>query len=598
MADEPKKIVPINYTHREFSGIRNDLIQIAERFYPNTFQDFSEASFGALMLDAVAYVGDQLSFYLDYNVNECFLDTAYQYNNVIRHGRSLGYKHQGRPSTYGIISIYVLIPASASGMGPDVNYRPILKRGSSFSAKNGLNFILTENVDFNAPQWTSVVARVDETTGAPTYFAIKASGTVVSGQFQTEEYECGAYERFKRVRIQEAAVSEIISVVDSEGNEYYEVDYLAQDMIFKEMTNKNFKSDNVPSILKPFLVSRKFIVERDRTATYLQFGSGKEGQTDIVANPQQVAMDIFGKSYTTDVTFDPTRLSQTVNYGIVPANTTLTVVMRTTNPTNSNVAVGALNSIGFPIFEFADPKILARSKMTNVIKSIEVQNELPIVGNVSSPTSTEVKRRIYDTFPSQNRAVTQADYESLAYRLPPKYGSLKRVSIQKDPTSLKRNLNMYVISEDKFKKLTLTGQTIKNNLKTWLNQYRMMNDTIDILDPYIINVGVQFIVKASHGVDRYTLLSLCTLALAAKFKTPFFIGEPLSISDIYSELKNVTGVLDVVKAKVVNKTGTNYSSNILTIEKNLSPDGDYLMVPKNAILEIKFPQVDITGKIR
>ena len=115
MPNEQKKIIPINYTHREFESIREDLISIAERYYPDTFRDFSEGSFGALMVDAVAYVGDQLSFYLDYNVNESFLDTAYQYDNVLRHGRTLGYKYTGRPSTYGKVAIYVLVPASPPG---------------------------------------------------------------------------------------------------------------------------------------------------------------------------------------------------------------------------------------------------------------------------------------------------------------------------------------------------------------------------------------------------------------------------------------------------------------------------------------------------
>jgi len=597
MSDEPKKIVPISYTRRTFTGIRDELVQLTERYYPNTFQDWSEASFGALMLDAVAYVGDQLNFYLDYNVNECFLDTSYQYSNILRHGRALGYKHTGKPSLHGRVALYVLIPASVTGIGPDRAYCPLLRRGSTFTAQNGIGFVLTENVDFGDLKNPTVVARVDTNTGSPTYYAIKAEGTVVSGNFTTENYTVGPYERFRRIRIDED-VTEIISVIDGEGNEYFEVDYLAQDMVFKEMTNKNFLDDNVPSILKPMLVSRKFVVERDRNNTYLQFGSGKEGDSDVVANPQQVALNMYGKTYTTDVTFDPTRLPQTINYGIVPSSTTLTVVMRVNNTFISNVTVGGLNKVNNARFKFSNPKILTRSKTTNVIKSIEVQNELPIIGKTSSPTSTEVKRRIYDTFPTQNRAVTQADYESLAYRMPAKYGSIKRVSIQKDPTSLKRNLNMYVISEDKYGKLTLSNQAIKDNLKTWLNQYRMMNDTIDILDPYIIDVGVEFAIKASHGVDKFALLAAATMALNKRFNTPFFIGEPLYISDIYNDLKQVRGVLDVVKVKITNKTGTNYSSNVLEISQNLSPDGDYLVVPKNAILQVRFPKMDIIGKIR
>jgi len=90
-----KKLVPIDYTSREFESIRRDLIDLASRFYPDSFQDFSEGSFGAMMIDSVAYVGDQLSLYLDYNVNEAFLDTSYQLSNIMRHGRVLGYKAQG-----------------------------------------------------------------------------------------------------------------------------------------------------------------------------------------------------------------------------------------------------------------------------------------------------------------------------------------------------------------------------------------------------------------------------------------------------------------------------------------------------------------------
>ena len=198
MSDEQKKIVPIDYTHREYQSIRRDLMGLAERFYPDTFKDFSEASFGSMMLDAVAYVGDQLSFYLDYNVNESFLDTAYQYGNVLRHGRILGYKHTGRPSTFGAVALYVLVPASSTALGPDTDYIPIVKKGTRFSSTTGLNFVLTENIDFSAPKNPMVVARTDTTTGAPTYYAIKAYGNVVSGYFSQEQIKIGSFQKFKK----------------------------------------------------------------------------------------------------------------------------------------------------------------------------------------------------------------------------------------------------------------------------------------------------------------------------------------------------------------------------------------------------------------
>ena len=598
MSKNEKKLLPIDYTHREFESIQQDLLEIAERFYPDSFQDFSEASFGALMLDAVSYVGDQLSFYLDYNVNESFLDTSFQYSNVVRHGAIMGYKFGGRPSTYGSVALFLLVPATSMGLGPDTSYMPILKRGTTFGSDTGLSFVLTENVDFASPKNTFVAARTDATTGAPTHYAVKAYGNVVSGQFGQERVEVGAFERFKRVTLATQNISEIISVFDSEGNEYFEVDYLSQDMVFKEIGNSNFKNDNVPSIIKPTLVSRKFITQMTRETATLQFGSGKLNNSDMVANPQNVAVNVFGKTYTTTATFDPTRLSQNESFGIVPTNTTLIVTYRTTNGVNSNVAVASLNTVVASSFDFTNREDLNSTKINDVQVSLEVSNEEPITGDVAYPNTAEVKRRIYDTFPTQNRAVTQADYENLAYRMHPKFGAIKRCSVQKDLDSQKRNLNMYIVSEDTAGKLTLANSTIKNNLKVWLNQYRMINDTIDILDPYILNFGVNFIVRPQKMSDKFLVIERCMDALKNHFKQPLFIGEALYISDIYEVLKNVKGVLDVVKANIFIKSGGIYSNSSIEIEKNLSSDGSYLAVPSNAIMELKFPDVDIVGKAR
>jgi len=598
MPKKQKDLLPIDYTHREFGTIREDLVEIAERFYPDTFQDFSEGSFGALMVDAVAYVGDQLSFYMDYNINESFMDTAFQYSNIVRHGRALGYKFEGRPSTYGTVALYILVPASSIGIGPDRDYLPLLKRGSTFGTTTGLSFILTENVDFANSKNLFVVARNDETTGAPTFYAVKAFGNVVSGKFSQERITVGSFEQFRRVTLEADNVSEIISVFDSEGNEYFEVDYLAQDMIFKEIENPNFKNDNVPSLIKPFLVSRKFITQFNRNQVTLQFGSGKFNESNIVENPQNVAVDVYGKSYVTQTTFDPSRLSENESFGIVPTNTELIITYRSNNPLNSNVAAGNLNTIASSNLLFNDEQSLSGTKLNQVVNSLEVENEEPITGDISLPTSDEIKQRIYDTFPTQNRAVTQTDYENMCYRMPVKFGSIKRVSVQKDPDSQKRNLNLYVISEDTTGKLVLSNSVIKNNLKTWINQYRMINDTVDILDPFILNFGMEFSVRAQESAEKFTVLDNCIQALKTNFERTYFIGEPLYISDIYNVLKEVPGVLDVLNARINMNSGGEYSSSSIDVNSNLSGDGSQLIVPNNAILELKFPEVDIVGKIR
>jgi hypothetical protein len=291
-------------------------------------------------------------------------------------------------------------------------------------------------------------------------------------------------------------------------------------------------------------------------------------------------------------------LSSNKYYGIVPQNTTLTILYRQTNPTNSNIGAGGINTVGSRIIEFEDASVLAANKVSDVRNSLEASNETPIVGNVSNPTSAEVKQRIYDTFPTQNRAVTQRDYENLVYRMPSSFGSIKRCSVQKDPDSQKRNLNVYVLSEDPQGKLTNSNATIKQNIKTWLNHYRMINDTVDILDPFIINIGINFVVKPESNSDKFKVLNDCVESLAKEYSTPLFIGEGLSLSRIFNILNNVPGVNDAVKVQIINKNTSNYSNVFFSIAENMSPDGDTLVCPKNAIFEMKFPEVDIKGKLR
>jgi hypothetical protein len=516
----------------------------------------------------------------------------------VRHGNILGYRYTGQSSIYGEVLLFVLVPASATGIGPDKRYMPILRRGTTFSAQNNSSYILVDNVDFANPQNDVVVARVNDATGAPTYYAVKAPGTVVSGRYGTETINVGPFERFKKVKLRNSNIAEIISVIDKEGNEYFEVDYLSQDFVHREVANTNYKDDNVPSILKPMLVSRKFVLELTANSAMLQFGNGNPIEASAAATPASLALDLFGKDYVIDTSFDPTKLSKNENFGIVPSNTQLTVTYRSNNSSNSNISTGGINRVSNAVINFTNEQRLSSNIMSTVKTSLEVYNDKPLIGAVSNINSDEVKRRIFDTFATQNRAVTQSDYESVAMRMPAKFGSLKRVSVIKDMNSLKRNLNMYVISEAPNGKLIKTNQTIKNNLKTWLQSYRMINDTIDILDPFIINLGIEFVIRTKSGINKFDVLSNSISALSIKYINPLHIGESFIISDVYQTLKEVDGVLDVVKVKIVNKNGSNYAGNVIEINNNLSPEGSELVCPKNAVFEIKYPSVDIVGKLK
>jgi len=596
-----KKTRPIRYTSREFQTIKQDLIDHIKRYYPDTFRDFSDASFGSLMVDSVSYIGDVLSFYLDYQANESFLQTAIEYNNILKLGKQMGYKSKGAPSAYGSAALYISVPISSTGLGPDTNYMPHLLKGSSFSSTSGNTYILNEDVDFSDPNNEVRVSEVDNSTGTPTKYAVKAYGEVASGDIIQETHVIGDYEDFRKITLVNKDVSEILSVVDSEGNEYYETDFLSQNLLYKAVLNSDSDTSQNTSILKPFIAVRRFTSERSGRNTVLQFGksSNIDLPSDDIADPSNVVIDKHGKDYISDTTFDPNKIFSNDKFGIAPSNTSLRIKMRVNKTTNTNCRTGQLNKVRRARFEFNDLTLASNAAVrNNVTNSLEVDNEEPIVGDVSLPNSDELKIRIQDSFSAQNRAVTENDYKSLIYQMPSKFGSVKRVRIIQDKNSFKRNINLYVVSEDRSGNLVATNSSVKKNMKTWIQGYKMLNDTIDILDAKIVNLGIEFEAISDLESNKFELLTNAKAALSDYFSNKADIGEAFFVTDIYSELKKVEGLLDVSKVKVFQKVGGNYSDIRFNINDSMSADGRYIEMPKNVIYEIKFPSLDIKGVIK
>ena len=597
MPSEKKK--SINYTSRDFNSIKSDLVDYAKKYYPDTYQDFSETGFGSLMLDTVSYVGDILSFYLDYQANESYLRTAIEYDNVVRHARQLGYRLNKSPSSYGMAAFYIIVPATTSG--PNKAYAPILKQGSALSSDNGTRFTLTEDVDFADEKNNVVVAEVNDTTGLPTSYAIQAYGQVVSGRLAEETVEVGSYERFRKIQLAGVDIAEIVSIEDSEGNEYFEVENLSQNVIFRSITNTNSEDrEQTPYLLQPRFVSRRFTTERERNITTIQFGSGDESsdKSSAFSEPSSVVVFSYGKDYVSDTAIDPTRLIDSSKFGVAPSNTTLRVRYRINSSAANNVAAGGLSRIETANFSFENENDLSEAITQTVTNSIEVNNETPIVGNVSLPTSEEIKIRSLGMFSTQHRAVTREDYINLTYAMPERFGAVKRVNVIQDNKSFKRNLNLYVTSEDEDGKLTQSNQSLKTNLKTWLNKNKMISDSIDILDAKIVNFGIEFEAIGEVDQDNFDLLSDAVNALSEKFTKTYDISENIYISDIYSTLKEVDGILDVTSAKAVLKVGGEYSDVFYDFQENLSADGRMINIPNNVIVELKLPEIDIKGVIR
>jgi len=597
-----KSALPIKYTSRDFESIRRDLTEHAKRYYPDTYQDFSEASFGSLMVDSVAYVGDILSFYLDYQANESFLDTALEYSNIVRLGRQMGYKMPASPSSYGTATFYVLVPASSTAAGPDTNYMPILKRGSKIQTTSGLPFILNENIDFANSNNEVVVGAVDSDSGVPLSYAVKGHGQVVSGKYVEEIFTIGDFERFRRLDLSNGSIAEIIEVTDSEGNQYFEVDHLSQNTVYRDFINTDSTTkDQAQSLLKPILVPRRFVTERNGISTSIVFGHGTDPKlvAEPISDPSSVVLKFHGKNYVTDSSFDPSKLIETDKFGIAPENTKITVVYRANGGTFTNVPAGALSSVEGPILDFP---VAANEQSTSVRNtvgtSIEVTNEKPISGADQLPSTTELKVRIHDTLAAQNRAVTKQDYVNLIYRMPGRFGSVKKCNVLRDPDSNRRNMNVYVISMGHDGRLTQTNSIIKKNLKTWLNTSKMMNDTIDILDAKILNIGIEFEILVASAANKYDVLRAATQRLAARYSDYFEIGQPIYKTDIMASLISTTGVLDVIDINVISKNGSRYSDTAVDLDTYTSADGRYIDPPENAVFEVKFSEEDIKGAVR
>jgi hypothetical protein len=594
----PKKPL-IRYTSRSFQTIKRDLVEHAQRYYPNFYNDFSENSFGSMVFDSVSYVGDMLSFYLDYQTNESFLETATSLDNLRKLANQMGYNYYGNPAVYGTATFYCRVPANSLGLGPDVRFIPVLEKGTKIRTTDGASFRTTQDIDFNNPSVDVVAARFDETTGKPTDYALRTFCLVRSGVEYFVEREVTTSTDFLRIRVGDQTINEILTVFDSEGHQYYEVDNLSQEVVYLQQSNSNVHVDEVPSILKPFIASRRFVVEQDETGTYLQFGFGSETEIDKfgLTDPSQVVLKMTGKNYITDTAFDPNRFLGTDKFGISPRNTTLLITYGGNNSNSLNVSINGFSEVSQPLIKF--PADTSNNSVTQneVTSTVEVSNDAAIINDNTLPTADEIRYRSYAVYSAQNRVVTKNDYEAYVYQMPTSLGRVTRVSVVNDPSGINKRLAMYVISKDNDGYFVNTNGTVKSNLKVWLNKNRMMTDQVDVFDAAIINIGFNYKYTTESGFSKTSVQADVNAAVRKLFAEKQYIGEPVYITTIYQTVNRVQGVVDTLKVTPLIKQSANYSNLGLEIDDVLSKDGTFLKCPKNCVFEIKYPDQDLKGTI-
>jgi len=594
-----KKTKPVKYASKEFDTIKEELVNYAKIYYPDTFKDFNDASFGSLMLDTVAYIGDMLSFYIDYQSNESFVDSAIETKNLLKLAKQFGYKNPAAFSATGKAAFYVQVPAGTDGR-PNTSLIPILKEGTTLSSNAGTSLILTSDVDFSRSDTEVVVAQTDA-NGDATSFAYKAYGDVITGIIESEILSVSSYQKFLKLALSAEDITEIISVVDSEGNEYFEVPYLSHNVSLQPVRNPNKAGENdAPYILREKLAARRFITEIDEAGVvYLQFGYGSETslKNDEYPDPASATLERFARDYYSDDSFDPSVLLKNDKFGVVPPVGDLIVTYRKNENSSVNLPINSIDSITFPILSFTSDDQPSSNIVRTMENSLDVENEEAILGEVNKLDPDEIRIRSINAYSSQNRAVTQQDYISLVYRMPAKFGAVKRANIVQDKDSFKRNLNLYVMSENVDGNLINTSTTIKENLKVWLSQYKMINDTIDILDGQIVNFAIEYKVLGSLEYNQQQILTDCNDAIKQLFSTQLSFGRPFYISDIFKTLNDLDTVVDTQDVTIKQKFGADYSSFSFNIDAATTDDGRFIIIPENVVMELKLPDENIIGVV-
>ena len=616
----------VSYVGRDFGDLRKNLIDFSKNYFPNTYNDFNESSPGMMFIEMAAYVGDVLSYYTDHNLKEGMLGQASELKNVMALASQMGYKTKNTIASTVSLDVFQLIPATGTSpsITPDWNYAMVVNQDMIVKAeKQPAEFRTMESVDFSYSSSLSptevTVYSVNETTGAPEWYLLKKQVKATSGKITTTDFTFGSPKPYDKITITDDNLIEIIDVVDSDNNKWYEVPYLAQDTIFESVKNiaKNDPelsgySDEVPYLLKLKKTANRFIANfKSNNRLELQFGSGISDNNDeeLIPNPDLVGSSISGNDRDIDLGLDPSNFLYTRTYGVAPSNTTLTLRYSTGTGVGDNVGPNALTDI-LTFSVSLDETGLPGTLVSQVKSSVACTNPQPARGGASKEQLEDIRNNALANFASQNRAVTKEDYIVRAYSLPPKFGSIgKAYMVQDDQLSVGEvgeasrianpfAMNLYMLGYDSSGKLTELNPAIKSNLKEYLSSYRMLTDGINIKDAYIINIGIEFEVSVQPSSNANEVVLRCINKLKSLFDSKKWqINQPILISKLRVELDKIEGVQTVKDVKITNKfnTADGYSGNVYDIDQALKEGVVYPSLDPS-IFEVKYLDKDIKGR--
>ena len=617
----------VQYLNKDFDSLKAQLVNFAQTYYPDTYNDFNETSPGMMLIEMAAYVGDILSFYIDNQIQENFLQFAKQRKNLLAQAYTFGYQPKVTKAASVLLSVYQIVPSTLiSGQyQPDFDYSLILEEGGKISSNldSNIQFYINEKLDFSKStpnSETEITVYSTDVFENPQYYLLKKSVKATAGTLTSTNITFGNPERYPTVDITDTNIIEIIGAVDSNNNKWYEVPYLAQDTIFEPTTNiaqndSNLSqyNDTVPYLLKLKKVPRRFITRfKANNQLQLQFGPGISSGADeeIIPNSDNIGLGLpYGVDKMTTA-FDPSNFLYTQTYGLAPSNTTLTVTYLKGGGATSNAPVNTLTINSGVTTTFSGTN-LDNTLSTAVLNSLAFNNEEAANGGGDGDTNEQIRQNALSSYPTQLRTVTTDDYIIRTLSLPSKYGVVSKAYINQDlsiqnnfstnliATQNPNSISLYILSKDNNNNLSIPNNALKYNLKTYLSQYRMITDAVNINDAFIINIGVNFEVIVRPNYNNRLILNNCLTSLQNYFNVDKWnINQPIILSEIYSLLDQIEGIQNVQKVEIINKAGSNtnysqYSYDIkgATINNIIYPSLD------PSIFEVKFPTTDIQGRV-
>mgnify|MGYP003626154825 FL=1 len=604
----------INYINKDFTSYRNQLVNYSQTYFPTTYTDFSPTSPGMMFIEQAAYVGDVLSFYLDNQIQENYLQYARQTNNLYDMAYMYGYKPRVTGLATVTVDLYQQVPAKLiNGVAePDYDYAVIINANTQITTTSGTpqTFIIEDSVNFtvsSSSNPTSVtVAQI--TSGVPDYYLLRKSTTAYSGTIKSTDFSFGAPVEFATVSINAPNIANIIDVIDSDGNQYYEVDYLGQDLVFDGIRNTNVNDPNTYNDSDtPYLLQTKSVQNRFATRylasnlLQLQFGAGSPATVteNVIPNPFNVGLGLpFGQDKLTTA-YSPTNFIFTNTYGNTPSNTTLTVRYLSGGGVGSNILANSLTNVNNSTIQFLKGGLNVTTAQY-VFDSIASNNPYAANGGNNGDTIEDIRQNAISQFSTQMRNVTQDDYLVRALSMPSKFGTISKAFTQK-PNADEANttLDIYCLSQNEQSQLTIPSSTLKNNLKTYLNEYRMIGDTISIKNAFIINFAIDFEIITYPNYINNKVLSDCIVALRNYFKIDKWqINQPIITPDLFVLLDAIDGVQTVKQINFTNKTGTSQNYSEWAYDMNgANQNGTIFPSLDPSIFELKFPNSDIKGRV-